>query len=64
MPQSQFTVKATRGWEPEEPTGEECVACGERCYLNQNRLIVRIGEIKIEKDIVICDSCISILDAE
>ena len=61
MANSTITFKLSHRWIKEDPDGQECVVCGDTCYLfPPRRLKVTVHPIgsSFEMDGVICNSCL------
>lgn len=61
MASQTVTITFTADWHEETPTGANCMACGDGCYLEQWRLVMACGKTTMPTEYVLCAACAAML---
>lgn len=48
-------------WQDAE--GDECLECGDACFLRELRMFVRVAGVKTKSNIVLCQACADLMFA-
>jgi hypothetical protein len=67
MASGEIQVKLSHEWREEDADGQECMVCGDTCYLFPPRRLVvtcRQIDIRIESADVVCASCYDAIEVD
>ena len=66
-PEVSIPLRYSTRWVETEPSGQECMVCGDRCFLFPPRVLlvtVNPGGIVLEMENVVCASCFDVAGME